>query len=58
MDWGQHLVDWEQVCIPKQRGGLGIRRMDLMNKDLLCKHLWRFELEDDSIWRSHCGFEI
>lgn len=42
---------WEQICSPKQYGGLGLRKMELMNKALLCKWLSRFRVERDSLWR-------
>lgn len=41
-DRGLHLVAWDQVCILKPKGGLGLRKLDLMNKALLCKWLWRW----------------
>ena len=36
-----HLVKWEEVCKPKDMGGLGIHNLALMNKALLCKWWWR-----------------
>lgn len=50
-DQGLHLVALKHVCSPKQYGGLGIRRMGLMNKALIRKWLWRFGVERDSLWR-------
>lgn len=29
-----HLVNWDQVCTPKMKGGAGSRRLDSMNKAL------------------------
>lgn len=34
---GMHLVAWERVCIPKDKGGAGLRRLKSMNKTLLSK---------------------
>lgn len=51
MDKGHHLLAWDRVCTSKAKGGLGLRRLGLMNKALLCKWLWHFEVEQDSIWR-------
>ena len=30
-----HLINWEVVCTQKENGGLGIRKIDLLNKALL-----------------------
>ena len=29
-----HLINWEVVCTQKVKGGLGIRKIDLLNKAL------------------------
>lgn len=42
---------WDQVCTPKSKGGLGLRRVKVMNKTLLCTWLWMFEREVSCIWR-------
>lgn len=47
---GKHLVNWDKVCTPKMLGGAG-RHLDIMNEVLLCKWLWRFESEEDSLWK-------
>ncbi|XP_026383776.1 uncharacterized protein LOC113279290 [Papaver somniferum] len=39
-------VKWDEVCAPMEEGGLGIRRLEVVNKDLLMKLLWRIETED------------
>lgn len=48
---GLHLVAWDIVCTSKSNGGLGIRRLQLVSKSLLCKWLWRFGVEGDNRWR-------
>lgn len=45
------MVSWERVCTPKKKGGAGIRQLDPMNKALLCKWLWRFGRETESLCR-------
>ena len=42
-----HLINWEAVCTQKEKGGLGIRRIGLLNKALLGKLIWRFAFEND-----------
>ena len=46
-----HLVNWNTVCREKNRGGLGVRGLSMMNQALLCKWCWRFANESDSLWR-------
>jgi hypothetical protein len=38
-------VSWDRICQPKEKGGLGIKNMELFNSSLLCKWKWRC-LED------------
>ena len=45
------LVEWAKVCILKQNGGLGIRRLRRFDSALLGKWLWRYGIERDSLWR-------
>lgn len=40
-----HLVKWKTCCMPKSQGGLGILNLDLFNKALLAKWLWKLESE-------------
>ncbi|KAL0316613.1 UNVERIFIED_CONTAM: hypothetical protein Sradi_5539500 [Sesamum radiatum] len=54
---GNAKVKWEQICKPKEEGGLGIRSIQTMNQALILKHLWRVLQNDgtsvwvDWIWR-------
>uniref|UniRef100_A0A803QQM3 Reverse transcriptase domain-containing protein n=1 Tax=Cannabis sativa TaxID=3483 RepID=A0A803QQM3_CANSA len=47
---GDHLVAWDEVCKPRAEGGLAIGRLEMRNKGLLMKWLWRFPLESNSLW--------
>lgn len=49
-----HLLSWNEVCKPKSMGGggLGIENITLKNKFLLGKWIWRFTLEESSLWHS------
>lgn len=38
-----HMVRWENVCLPKDFGGLGVLNTKLMNEALLTKWVWRIQ---------------
>ena len=43
------LAKWSILCRPKDQGGLGIQDLDIQNKSLLYK--WLFKLiKEDGIW--------
>ena len=46
-----HLVNWKNVTKSKDKGGLGIRNLELLNRGVLGKWAWRFAMEEDSAWR-------
>ncbi|GKB40686.1 hypothetical protein Tco_0885628, partial [Tanacetum coccineum] len=50
---GKAKVSWEAVCLPKDEGGLGVRRLDHFNKALIVSHVWKLLSLKESLLR--CG---
>ena len=55
--WGGNLegkkiawVAWSQVCASRERGGLGIKDIKALNKDLLIKWKWLMFQQPDQFW--------
>ena len=46
-----HLLRWNKITITKENGGLGIYKVADTNFSLLCKWLWRFHVEHNSLWK-------
>ena len=47
---GHCLSWWDQICRPKQLGGLGVINTKLLNTCLLTKWWWRYFREENSPW--------
>nr|GEX14277.1 hypothetical protein [Tanacetum cinerariifolium]GFA60145.1 hypothetical protein [Tanacetum cinerariifolium] len=50
MNRGKVKVAWDVVCLLKQEGGLGIRRLDHFNKALMVSHVWKLLYLKESLW--------
>ncbi|GJU34638.1 uncharacterized protein Tco_1182992 [Tanacetum coccineum] len=47
---GKAKVAWEDICLPKDEGGLGIRRLDHFNVALISSHVWSILTRKESLW--------
>ncbi|XP_026433561.1 uncharacterized protein LOC113331002 [Papaver somniferum] len=45
-----HLINWGLVCADKERGGLGMRNLKIMNQCMLAKWCWRFGQDKNRLW--------
>ncbi|CAL9013284.1 unnamed protein product [Prunus brigantina] len=45
-----HLCQWDLVCKPKHKGGLGLKKATLMNQAMLGKIGWRLHAQDKGLW--------
>ena len=44
------MVGWNKICMPKLKGGLGFKKLDVMNQALLMKLSWEVVLNSDKLW--------
>ncbi|GJU89779.1 hypothetical protein Tco_1302202 [Tanacetum coccineum] len=47
---GKAKVAWENVCLPKHEGGLGIRRLEAFNQALISTHIWSILALKETLW--------
>ncbi|XP_022024397.1 uncharacterized protein LOC110924709 [Helianthus annuus] len=47
---GRAKVSWKSVCVPKNEGGLGIRRIADVNTALMTSHIWSILINRRSLW--------
>lgn len=45
-----HLIAWDNVCRPKQYGGLGLRKTRDSNRAFMMKASWRLCSQPSSLW--------
>ena len=43
-------VGWKSLCLPKEEGGLRLRRIKDWNDATIMKHIWNLFYRKDSIW--------
>jgi hypothetical protein len=44
-------IKWDTICLPKNKGGLGVRDVRVVNISLLTKWRWRLLHEDHGVWK-------
>ncbi|TYG85797.1 hypothetical protein ES288_A13G084000v1 [Gossypium darwinii] len=44
-------ISWNQICLPKVKGGTGVVDLRVKNKSLLAKWCWRFAVDREALWR-------
>ena len=52
-----HWVSGDEICRPKEDGGLGILLLRVMNEALKTKWLWRYAKEEDALWKKVIVFK-
>ncbi|CAN1172833.1 Putative ribonuclease H protein At1g65750 [Linum perenne] len=45
-----HLVAWDKICVPKENGGLRMRKVRQLNKAYITKLAFIFFKEKDRLW--------
>nr|GEW99011.1 putative reverse transcriptase zinc-binding domain-containing protein [Tanacetum cinerariifolium] len=50
MKKGKAKVAWDNVCLPKDEVGLGIRRLEPFNQALIATHIWSLLSFKESLW--------
>ncbi|KAK1318767.1 hypothetical protein QJS10_CPB04g01215 [Acorus calamus] len=45
-----YLVKWDLVCLPKMRGGLGVRKLKEFNLALISKWVWQWMVNQGAMW--------
>ncbi|GJY17397.1 uncharacterized protein Tco_0388888, partial [Tanacetum coccineum] len=50
MKRGKAKVAWDDLCLPKHKGGLAIRHLERFNMALMTKHIWNIVVRKESMW--------
>ncbi|GJQ95758.1 putative RNA-directed DNA polymerase [Tanacetum coccineum] len=50
MKRGKAKVSWDDVCLPKCEGGLGIRKLADFNIALMSAHIWNILTHKETLW--------
>ncbi|GJY92691.1 putative RNA-directed DNA polymerase, eukaryota, reverse transcriptase zinc-binding domain protein, partial [Tanacetum coccineum] len=47
---GKAKIAWEDICLPKCEGGLGLHNLEVFNYALMTTHIWNIISSKDSLW--------
>ncbi|GJT36298.1 putative ribonuclease H-like domain-containing protein [Tanacetum coccineum] len=47
---GKSKVAWDDICLPKHEGGLGLRSLKVFNLALMTTHIWNIVSSKKSLW--------
>ncbi|GJX25756.1 hypothetical protein Tco_0232052 [Tanacetum coccineum] len=47
---GWSKVAWDDICLSKREGGLGLRSLDVFNIALMTTHIWNIISNKESLW--------
>ncbi|GKA52638.1 copia protein, partial [Tanacetum coccineum] len=47
---GKAKVAWDDICLPKEEGSLGLRSLDVFNIALTTTHIWNIVSNKESLW--------
>nr|GEY45119.1 hypothetical protein [Tanacetum cinerariifolium] len=47
---GKAKVAWNDICLPKPKGGLGLRNLEVFNLALMTTHIWNIITNKESSW--------
>ncbi|PWA36436.1 reverse transcriptase zinc-binding domain-containing protein [Artemisia annua] len=50
MKRGKVKVAWDDVCLPKYEGGLGVRKLESFSTALMSTHIWKIITHKESMW--------
>jgi hypothetical protein len=59
LSYGNAKVAWDTICFPKKEGGLGVKNIEVWNRESMVKHLWSSRISSyllcgRSIWEIPC----
>nr|XP_016475728.1 PREDICTED: uncharacterized protein LOC107797360 [Nicotiana tabacum] len=58
----RHWASWQNLCLPKEEGGLGFRSLNDVSRALFAKLWWRFRttksLWSNFMWNKYCKTEL